>query len=142
MLAEVLGHALLHSTQRYYRVSEKWARQAVQRLLTHQVDTTGTRTWRQGQAVLDAARTRMRSVRSPSRTGACTEPANVQTGGGACPFRFRCVGCGHFRTDASYLPELQAYYDRLLTEWERVLAANRARCVGAVGGSAQPGRDG
>jgi len=30
-----------------------------------------------------------------------TAPAtatNVQAGGGACPFRLRCVGCDHFRT--------------------------------------------
>jgi hypothetical protein len=26
--------------------------------------------------------------------GICREPSNVAAGGGACPFRFRCVGCG------------------------------------------------
>jgi hypothetical protein len=36
----------------------------------------------------------------------------------------RCVGCGHFRTDASFLPELRAYLDRLLADRERVLAAS------------------
>ncbi|MGH3233845.1 MAG: hypothetical protein ACRDOH_11425, partial [Streptosporangiaceae bacterium] len=30
--------------------------------------------------------------------GRCTEPSNVQAGGGACPVRFRCAGCDHFRT--------------------------------------------
>ncbi|MGH3235213.1 MAG: hypothetical protein ACRDOH_18590, partial [Streptosporangiaceae bacterium] len=29
--------------------------------------------------------------------GRCTEPSNVQAGGGACPVRFRCAGCDHFR---------------------------------------------
>ena len=33
--------------------------------------------------------------------GTCTEPTNVQAGGGACPVRFRCAGCDHFRTNAA-----------------------------------------
>jgi hypothetical protein len=56
--------------------------------------------------------------------GACSEPSNVQAGGGACPFRFRCLGCGHFRTDPSYLPELRDYLDTLLRTRERVRAAS------------------
>ncbi|MDA8380090.1 MAG: transposase [Actinomycetota bacterium] len=44
-------------------------------------------------------------------------------GGGACPFRFRCAGCDHFRTDVSYLPDLQGYVDDLLRNRERLLAA-------------------
>ena len=43
--------------------------------------------------------------------GRCTEPTNVQAGGGACPVRFRCAGCDHFRTDVSYLPDLSAHLD-------------------------------
>lgn len=53
----------------------------------------------------------------------CAEPSNVKAGGNACPFRFRCVGCDPFRTDISYLPDLQAYLDDLLRNRERVLAA-------------------
>jgi hypothetical protein len=48
---------------------------------------------------------------------------NVKAGGNACPFRFRCAGCEHFRTDVSYLPDLVAYLDDLLRNRERVLAA-------------------
>lgn len=55
--------------------------------------------------------------------GTCTEPSNVQAGGSACAFRFRCLGCGHFRTDVSYLPELRSHLDRLLADRERVIAA-------------------
>ncbi|MGI8869761.1 MAG: transposase, partial [Mycobacteriales bacterium] len=54
--------------------------------------------------------------------GVCAEPSNVKAGGGACPFRFRCAGCDHFRTDVSYLPDLQAYLDDLLRTRERLLA--------------------
>ena len=41
----------------------------------------------------------------------------------ACPIRFRCAGCDHFRTDVSYLPDLTAYLDDLLPTRERLAAA-------------------
>jgi hypothetical protein len=56
--------------------------------------------------------------------GVCAEPSNVQAGGHACPYRFRCVGCDHFRTDASYLPDLQVHLDDLLRNRERLRAAS------------------
>ena len=43
--------------------------------------------------------------------------------GGACPVRFRCAGCDHFRTDVSYLPDLTAHLDDLLRTRERLTAA-------------------
>ncbi|MCT7350933.1 MULTISPECIES: transposase [Streptomyces] len=54
--------------------------------------------------------------------GVCTEPSNVAAGGHDCPVRFRCVGCGHFRTDISYLPDLEAYLADLLRNRERLAA--------------------
>jgi hypothetical protein len=44
-------------------------------------------------------------------------------GGHACPYRFRCPGCDHFRTDVFYLPDLTAYPDDLLRTRERLAAA-------------------
>ena len=38
-------------------------------------------------------------------------------------YRFRCVGCDHFRTDVSFLPDLQAHLDDLLRNRERLVAA-------------------
>ena len=55
--------------------------------------------------------------------GTCTEPTNVTAGGGACPVRFRCAGCDHFRTNIAYLPDLQAHLDDLLRTRERLSAA-------------------
>ena len=52
----------------------------------------------------------------------CTEPSNVAAGGQVCPVRFRCVGCSHFRTDVSYLPDLEAYLADLLRNRERLAA--------------------
>ena len=46
----------------------------------------------------------------------------MKAGGGACPVRFRCAGCDHFRTDVSHLPELTAYLDDLLRTRERLAA--------------------
>jgi hypothetical protein len=54
--------------------------------------------------------------------GTCSEPSNVQAGGGACPVRFRCAGCDHFRTTVAHLPDLQAYLDDLLRTRERLAA--------------------
>jgi len=51
------------------------------------------------------------------------QPSNVAAGGGACPIRFRCAGCDHFRTDVSYLPDLTAYLDDLLRSREHLTAA-------------------
>ena len=55
--------------------------------------------------------------------GVCTEPTNVKAGGHACPYKYSCIGCGHFRSDASYLPELKSYLQQLLADRERILAA-------------------
>ena len=54
--------------------------------------------------------------------GRCSEPSNVSAGGGQCPLRFRCLGCEHFSTDVSYLPELRSYLDDLLRTRERLQA--------------------
>jgi hypothetical protein len=67
------------------------------------------------------ARMRVGQVAVPF--GICTEPSNVKAGGQACPCKFTCLGCGHFRSDASYLPELKSYLQQLLAGWERVQAA-------------------
>ena len=68
------------------------------------------------------ARMRVGQVAVPF--GICTEPSNVKAGGQACPYKFTCLGCGHFRsTDPSYLPELKSYLQQLLADRERVQAA-------------------
>jgi hypothetical protein len=62
----------------------------------------------------------------PGSGGSTAKGAFGQPGAGACPIRFRCAGCDHFRTDVSYLPDLPdltAYLDDLLRTWERLAAA-------------------
>jgi hypothetical protein len=81
------------------------------------------RIWRQAQALLDSEHVRRSVGEVAVPFGVCAEPSNVKAGGNACPYRFRCAGCDHFRTDVSYLPDLHAYLDDLLRNRERVLAA-------------------
>jgi len=123
VLAELMGHELLSSTQTYYQVGEKRRRAAVDRLANHRFDRHGNHVWHDAQALLDDEHARHALGQVSVPYGTCHEPSNVQAGGGACPFRFRCVGCDHFHTDPSHLPELKAYLHDLLRDRERVLAA-------------------
>ncbi|MFG3235133.1 tyrosine-type recombinase/integrase [Streptomyces antibioticus] len=122
VLKELMDHRELGTTQRYYRVGEKRRREAVERVTTMQFDRSGTRVWRTAKALLDSehARRGIGEVQVPY--GVCTEPTNVAAGGHDCPVRFRCVGCSHFRTDVSYLPDLEAYLSDLLRNRERLAA--------------------
>ncbi|MEV7115213.1 tyrosine-type recombinase/integrase [Streptomyces anulatus] len=125
-LQALMDHRQLSTTQRYYRVSEQRKREAVDRVSAMQFDRHGNRIWRDAKELLDDeyARRAVGEVQAPY--GVCVEPSNVAAGGYACPARFRCVGCDHFRTDASYLPDLEAYLADLLRNRERLLAFTAA----------------
>lgn len=123
VLRELMDHRKLEATRAYYRVGEDRRREAVDRVTTLQFDRHGNRIWRAAQQLLDSEHTRRAIGEVAVPFGVCTEPSNVKAGGNACPFRFRCAGCDHFRTDVSYLPDLQAYLEDLLRNRERVLAA-------------------
>jgi hypothetical protein len=118
-----MDHRSLDTTRGYYSVGEPRRREAVDRVTALQFDRHGNRLWRDAKALLDSEHARRAVGEVAVPFGTCSEPSNVQAGGNACPFRFRCVGCDHFRTDVSYLPDLHAYLDDLLRNRERVLAA-------------------
>jgi integrase len=126
VLAELMDHKNLNVTRGYYRVGEDRRRAAIDKVTAMQFDRHGNRTWRDTAAMLDDEHARyvIGSVAVPY--GTCTEPANVAAGGNDCPLRFRCAGCDHFRTDASYLPDLTGYLDDLLRTRERLAAASGA----------------
>ena len=123
VLAELLDHRNLNATRGYYRVGEDRRRTAVDTVTAMSFDRHGTRIWRDAEALLDAEHARYAVGEVAVPYGRCTEPSNVQAGGGACPVRFRCAGCDHFRTDVSYLPDLTAHLDDLLRTRERLAAA-------------------
>jgi integrase len=124
VLRELMDHRKLDTTKGYYVIGDNRRREAVDRVAALQFDRHGTRVWPQAQALLDSAHARRAIGATTVPFGVCTEPSNVQASGHGCPFRFRCVGCDHFRTDVSYLPDLNVYLDDLLSNRERVLAAS------------------
>jgi hypothetical protein len=77
-------------------------------------DRHGNRIWRDARILLESERARHAVGEVAVPYGTCTEPTNVKAGGGACPVRYRCLGCDHFRTNIAFLPDLQAYLDDLL----------------------------
>jgi integrase len=123
VLAELLDHRNLNVTRGYYRVGEDRRRAAVDTVTAMSFDRHGNRLWRQAAALLDCEHARYAVGEVAVPYGRCTEPSNVAAGGGACPVRFRCAGCDHFRTDVSYLPDLSVYLDDLLRTRERLAAA-------------------
>ncbi|MFB7648058.1 tyrosine-type recombinase/integrase [Streptomyces sp. NPDC056084] len=122
VLNELMDHRQLDTTQRYYRVGEKRRREAVEKVTAMQFDRHGNRIWRAAKQLLDSEHARRAVGEVAVPYGVCTEPANVAAGGHDCAVRFRCVGCGHFRTDVSYLPDLEAYLADLLRNRERLAA--------------------
>ncbi|WP_324618043.1 site-specific integrase [Streptomyces dysideae] len=109
VLRQLMDHRQLTTTQRCYRVGEQRRREAIDRVTAMQFDRHGNRVRRRAKALLDSEHA-LRAVGEVAVPyGVCTEPSNVAAGGHDCPVRFRCVGCGHFRTDVSYLPDLEAY---------------------------------
>jgi hypothetical protein len=104
-------------------VGEGRRREAVDNVTALQFDRHGNRIWRDAQALLASEHARYTIGEVAVPYGTCTEPSNVQAGGGACPIRFRCAGCDHFRTDVSHLPDLTIYLDDLLRTRERLQAA-------------------
>jgi site-specific recombinase XerC len=123
VLRQLMDHTSMDTTKRYYRVGEARRREAVDKVTAMQFDRHGNRIWRQATALLDAEHARYAIGEVAVPYGTCAEPSNVQARGGACPVRFRCAGCDHFRTDVSHLPDLTGYLDDLLRTRERLQAA-------------------
>lgn len=123
VLCQLMGHRYIGTTQVYYRVGEDRRREAVDRLTSMHFDRHGTRIWREATVLLDSEHLRRAVGEVAVPYGSCSEPSNVAAGGHDCPIRFRCVGCSHFSTDVSYLPDLEGYLTALLRGRERLRGA-------------------
>ena len=121
VLRELMDHRSIAMTQRYYQVSPKRKRAAVDTLSTHVVDRLGQ------PAPSTTASYELRSVAVPY--GGCTEPSNVKAGGASCPIRFQCAGCGFYRPDPSYLPAIEQHINELRADRETAQAMNAATFV-------------
>ncbi|MEU9131833.1 hypothetical protein AB0D08_27635 [Kitasatospora sp. NPDC048540] len=126
VLQVLMDHREMSTTQGYYRVSQERRREAVDRVTAVQFDRHGNRVWRKAQGLLESEHVRRAIGEVATAYGICLEPSNVAAGGHACPIRFRCVGCDHFRTDVSYLPDLERYLADLLRSRERLMSAFEA----------------
>ncbi|MGH2928207.1 MAG: tyrosine-type recombinase/integrase, partial [Solirubrobacteraceae bacterium] len=122
VLATMMGHHTIDTTRGYYKVNKTRMRKAVATVAEMQLNHRGNRVTGLGELV-DAEYDRYQVGQIAVAFGTCHEPSNVKASGQACPYRFRCFGCTHFRTDPSYLPELREHLQRLLVDHERL---NRA----------------
>ncbi len=122
VLAALMGHTKLSTTQGYYRVTHKRKRKAVDQLASLQLNHGGERARPAVERLLESEHLRDAVGQVAAPFGICQEPTNVRAHGQACPFRHQCFGCTHFRTDPSFLPELRAQLRRLLADDERLRA--------------------
>jgi len=123
VLAALMGHRRLTTTQAYYRVNHDRKRKAVDLLASLQIDRHGERTRPTVERLLDSEAVRDGVGQVAVPFGVCREPTNVRAQGQACPFRHQCFGCTHFHSDPSFLPELRAHLGRLLGDRERLRAS-------------------
>ncbi len=123
VLRELMGHSSMVTTQGYFRVRDERARHAVQALAPLQIDRHGDRTMPVVEQLVESERLRRQVGQIAVPLGLCTEPSNVQARGHGCAYRYRCLGCEHFRTDPSNQAELREYLLQLLAGRERLAAA-------------------
>ncbi|WP_307482469.1 tyrosine-type recombinase/integrase [Pseudarthrobacter sulfonivorans] len=115
VLCELMDHQSISTTQGYYRVNQKRKREAIRTLSMHVTDRHGHRAPTASSTAYE-----MRSVAAPF--GNCIEPSNVKAGGGSCPIRFQCSGCGFYRPDPSYLPVIEDHIRSLKADRETAIA--------------------
>ena len=120
VLQKLMDHRSPVTTQMYYRVSDERLFEAVKGVGPTTINANGDRV---GALYPDADQLARDIGQIPVPLGHCVEPHNVKTLGSGCPFSHQCLGCTHFRTDPSYLPELFTYLERLLEAQERLRAA-------------------
>lgn len=122
VLKELLDHRSIQTTLGYYSVTHKRKQQAIRAVGSLAVDASGN-----PSSFADPLAYERASVSVPF--GNCTEPSNVKAGGGACPIRFQCAGCGFYRPDPSYLPAIEEHIHSLKADRETAQAMGAADYV-------------
>lgn len=122
VLKELLDHRSIQTTLGYYSVSHKRKQQAIRAVGSLAIDASGN-----PSSFADPLAYERASVSVPF--GNCTEPSNVKAGGGACPIRFQCAGCGFYRPDPSYLPAIEEHIHSLKADRETARAMEAADYV-------------
>jgi integrase len=119
VLQSLMDHRSADTTAAYYQVSKKMKREAVDTLRVLAIDRTGS-----PAPIGSADAYEIRSVAVP--WGNCTEPSNVKAGGTACPIRWQCPGCSHYRPDPSHLPAIEDQVRSLTANLETARAMDAA----------------
>lgn len=122
VLKELMDHVSVTTTMGYYSIGLKRKRQAITAVGALATDAAGDPAPFTSPTAYQRA-----SVSVPY--GNCTEPSNVTAGGGACPIRFQCAGCGFYRPDPSYLPALEEHLADLRRDRETARAMDAADYV-------------
>jgi integrase len=124
LLMDLMDHRAFATTMAYCRIRQQRRRDAVELEQRWQWDAEGNELTQivERFAESEDLRAQIGSVATPY--GSCVEPSNVAALGSACPFRLRCVGCKHFRTDLTHLAAMEKYLTDLLASRERILAAS------------------
>ncbi len=124
VLMDIMDHRSFKTTEGYCRIRQERRREAVDLEHRWQWDAEGNELEQiiERFAESEDLRTALGSTAIPY--GACVEPSNVAALGSACPYRMRCIGCKHFRTDLTHLAALEKYLTDLLAARERILAAS------------------
>jgi hypothetical protein len=121
-LMDLMDHDSFETTRGYFRIRAERRRRAAELGRKALFDNQGRRLMRGLEYLAEAERARMQLGSLAVPYGACVEPANVASMGGACKFMHKCLGCKHFCTDLSHLPALEAYERQLVAARERLSA--------------------
>ena len=89
VLAELLDHRSYSGDRVLLPDRRSRRRAAVDTVTALSFDRHGNRIWRDAHALLESERARHAVGEVAVPYGTCTEPTNVQAGGGACPVRYR-----------------------------------------------------
>ena len=117
-LKELMGHKDINTTQGYFVIGRERLRNASAVGAKYRVTYTGAPVAPIGQRALDSDKLRsaVGSIGVPH--GLCFETTNVKAAGTACPKRYVCDSCEHFRTDLTYLDELRVRLARMIDDDE------------------------
>ena len=122
VLRDLMDPVSIQAAAGYYVVPLKRKQEAVRKVGLFAIDASGN------PAPFDDPLAYERvSVSVPF--GNCTEPSNVRAGGGHCPIRFQCAGCGFYRPGPSFLPALEEHIASLRADTETALAMGAAAYV-------------
>ncbi|MGH2895405.1 MAG: tyrosine-type recombinase/integrase, partial [Solirubrobacteraceae bacterium] len=124
VLMDIMDHRAFATTEGYCRIRQDRRRQAVDLERRWQWDAQGNELEQIIERFAESEEARMRVGSTAIPYGSCVEPSNVAALGSACPYRMRCVGCKHFRTDLTHLGALEKYLTDLLGARERIFAAS------------------